>query len=150
MAIRINLENLNKKRKIDLSKIKKVATSSVRMLKEDKLEVNIIFVSNQKIRAMNRKYLGHDISTDVIAFPSGGLPSGGAKEMVFIGDIAISTDKALENSRSYGSSFMEEVALYVIHGILHLVGHEDTSGKKKKRMKKLENELFRKAKEKIR
>lgn len=150
MAVRINLENLNRKRKIDLSKIKRIAASSVRSLKEDNVEVNIVFVSNQKIRAMNRRYLGKDSSTDVIAFPSGGLPSGGAKDIVFIGDIAISLDKAFQNSRIYGVSFTEEVALYVIHGILHLIGHEDTSGMKKKRMKEKENELFREAKKKIR
>lgn len=103
--------------------------------------VNLVFVSNQKIRALNRKYFGMDLSTDVISFPSGKdfpEPSG------FMGDVVISSDKAAQNAAFYGVSFDEEISLYVIHGILHLLGFEDKTKKGRAKMRSLEDECLRK------
>ena len=81
--------------------------STLHRLKKDNVELNIVFFSNQKIRAINRKYLGKDISTDVIAFSDEGIgvrrQGPGAR---FLGDIAISTDKAARNAVEYGTTFM--------------------------------------------
>ncbi|MGB3082486.1 MAG: rRNA maturation RNase YbeY, partial [Candidatus Omnitrophota bacterium] len=88
---------------------------------------------------INRRYLGKDVSTDVIAFP-------GDIGRRFLGDIAVSTDKAAQNAKEYGNSFIEEVALYVIHGILHLTGYDDHEKKDTEAMRRKENELFQKAK----
>ncbi|MFQ5952832.1 MAG: rRNA maturation RNase YbeY [Candidatus Omnitrophota bacterium] len=140
MPIKINCKNQNSKRRIDLARIEKVARKTLRLLKKTNAELNVVFFSNQKIRAINRKYLKKDTSTDVIAFPGIGL---GAR---FLGDIAISTDKAAQNAKEYGTTFLEETALYVIHGILHLVGHDDRGKKKEAVMRRKENELFQKAK----
>ena len=105
----IKTENLNPKRKIDLSKLRRAASLAAKYVWKRDSDINIILISNQKIRALNRRYLGHDRSTDVIAFPasgagcfSAGKSSPGSE---FRGDIAISSDKALENSRLYGTSF---------------------------------------------
>lgn len=120
---------------------------------EEGSSVNIVFVSNQKIRALNRRYLGCDRSTDVIAFPASKVPGFmllvGEKDAPFRGDIAISSDKALQNSGAYGVSIREELARYIIHGLLHLGGFEDTSQEKKEAMKKIEDRLVCKT-EKIR
>jgi probable rRNA maturation factor len=137
MTIKINCENRNSKRRIDLGKIKKAAGKVLRLLKKKDSELNIVFLSNQKIRAINRRYLGKDISTDVIAFP-------GDIARRFLGDIAVSTDKAAQNAKKYGNSFIEEVALYVIHGILHLTGYDDRGKKDTKAMRRKEDELFQK------
>jgi probable rRNA maturation factor len=108
-------------------------------------EVNVVFVSNQKIRAMNRRYLSDDRSTDVIAFPAPGHPGSlflcGDCKSVFRGDVAISSDKAFQNARVFGTSLNEELARYVTHGFLHLDGYEDTSPRKKKEMKKREDSI---------
>lgn len=139
MTIKINCENRNNKKRIDLAKIKKAAGKALRLLKKKDSELNIVFLSNQKIRAINRRYLGKDVSTDVIAFP-------GDIGRRFLGDIAVSTDKAAQNAKEYGNSFIEEVALYVIHGILHLTGYDDHEKKDTEAMRRKENELFQKAK----
>ncbi|MGB2599076.1 MAG: rRNA maturation RNase YbeY [Candidatus Omnitrophota bacterium] len=139
MTIKINCENRNNKKRIDLAKIKKAAGKALRLLKKKDSELNIVFLSNQKIRAINRRYLGKDVSTDVIAFP-------GEIGRRLLGDIAVSTDKAAQNAKEYGNSFIEEVALYVIHGILHLTGYDDHEKKDTEAMRRKENELFQKAK----
>jgi probable rRNA maturation factor len=146
----IEIKNLNKKRKIDLSKLKIPALIASKHVWKNNASINIIFVSNQGIRALNRRYLGEDRSTDVIAFPTSGperfLCGGNSSKSEFRGDIAISSDKALQNAALYGSSFREELARYVIHGVLHLGGYEDTTPRKRGVMMKKEEELLEKAK----
>ncbi|MFH1552332.1 MAG: rRNA maturation RNase YbeY [Candidatus Omnitrophota bacterium] len=154
MTIKINSKNLNKKRRTDLLKTEKVAKLVLKELGEDGVELNIIFLSNQRIRALNRAYLSVDTATDVIAFPSRGQISRSlwvkarrtkdARE--FLGDIAISSDKAAQNAAFYGTTFMEEIALYVIHGTLHLMGYKDITKKARVRIQRKENEFLQKAK----
>ncbi len=149
MAIRVECENRNGKRRVDLSKVKKIAAAVLRSLKKNDAELNMIFVSNQKIRALNRVYFNIDTATDVIAFPCGDMPGrdkgkGGKGLRAFLGDIVISSDKAAQNAKEYAVTFMEEVALYVIHGTLHLLGYEDRTKKGRKAMRRKEDELLQK------
>jgi probable rRNA maturation factor len=148
MAIRINLENKNPRKKIDLGKLEKVARSVLRYYKMNSAEVNIRFLSSQKIRALNERYLNRNEATDVIAFqndPEKPERAAGINEN-FLGDVAISTDRAEKNAKEYGTRFTEEVALYVIHGLLHLKGLEDKTPKGKQVMRGIENELLQKNK----
>ena len=152
MAIKVNSENLNRKRKIDLSKIEKAAKAALKLLRKKNAEVNIIFLSSQKIRVFNRAYLNKDAATDVIAFPGEGYYGpeliGKAHSKYFLGDIAISSDKAFCNAKIYGLTFTEEIVLYVIHGILHITGYEDITKKGREKMRRKEDELFKRIKEK--
>lgn len=134
-------ENRNVKRTLDLSKIKKAAGKTLAYLGKRGFGLNIVFVSNQKIRALNRKYLARDNATDVIAFREEDIRAAGRPGFGFLGDIAISSDKAAQNAVVYGMSFEDEIVLYVIHGILHLAGREDRTKIGKKRMRKEENEI---------
>ncbi len=148
MTVKVNCENRNRKRRIDLSKIEKVVKTALKALGKRNVELNVIFVSNQKIRALHRAYLGIDTATDVISFPSGKEPvrrPGGAPSREFLGDLAISSDKAAQNAKIYGTAFIEETALYAIHGTLHLVGYDDTTKKAREAMRGKENELLQKA-----
>lgn len=150
--MKIKSENRNPKRKVDLSKVKRVASFTLKELRKKSAKINIVFFSNQKVRALNRRYFGRDTSTDVIAFPAGPGQKGKNafwppdEDSHFLGEIAISSDKAYENAKVCKTSFFDEIALYVIHGILHLAGYEDTTKKKKDLMRRKENDLFQKAK----
>ncbi|MCK5451731.1 MAG: rRNA maturation RNase YbeY [Candidatus Omnitrophica bacterium] len=151
MTIEINSENKNQKKRIELTKINKIARAVLGMMGKKNSEINIVFFTSQKIRVYNRKYFGIDLATDVIAFPAGKAITSGhgfspsvedGRGQEFLGDIAISTDRAKYNAGIYGTSFQEETALYVIHGILHLLGYEDTTEKKRKIMRGKENECL--------
>ncbi|MFA4842311.1 MAG: rRNA maturation RNase YbeY [Candidatus Omnitrophota bacterium] len=89
--------------------------------------VNFLFVNDKGIREFNLKYLGRDCPTDVIAFDTG--------------DIVISSDAAVRNARTFKTSPVHELYLYVIHGLLHLLGYNDTNKKDRKVMHKREEEL---------
>jgi probable rRNA maturation factor len=143
----IYCRNLNSKRRIDLNKIKRAARITLEEEGKSSASVNIIIVSNQKIRAVNRKYLDRDRSTDVIAFPFEADLPGEAGFAPLLGDVMISSDKAFSNAKVFGNTFREELLLYVVHGILHLTGYDDKTRKEERRMRKREDELVSRIKE---
>jgi probable rRNA maturation factor len=106
-------------------------------------------VSNQKIRAVNRKYLNKDRATDVISFEYDRRKYYNPGMRRFLGDVIVSTDKAFQNSNKYGTTFFEETALYIIHGILHLAGYDDVSRIERSVMRRKEDALLRKIRKEI-
>jgi len=102
--------------------------------------LNINFVSSKSIREINRKYLKHDFSTDIITFNYTG------SHKLLNGEILISIDDAETNSEKYGVTFDEEILRLVIHGILHLLGYNDINSNEKLEMSRLEDKLLTKYK----
>ncbi len=85
----------------------------------------IMLTDNDSIREINREYRGIDSATDVLSFPA--LETVDDSDPVcdaFIGDIAISLERALEQSEAYGHSLMREIAFLTAHGMLHLLGYD--------------------------
>jgi len=91
------------------------------------------------MKILNQKYLKYNFSTDVLAFDlreqKGSLRTLG-------GEIIISTDTAKRNSKIYGTTLKKEIVLYVIHGILHLVGYDDHEARDIRRMREKEQEIL--------
>jgi len=105
------------------------------ILKQEQLDsgnINFIFTSNQEILELNRKYLGHDYYTDVIAFHYGPVPHAE-------GDIFISLDRVWENAGEYQVSFWDELLRVFIHGLLHLIGYTDKTSGEREQMRALED-----------
>jgi len=96
----------------------------------------INFISGEKIHEINKKYLDHDYSTDIITFNYSG------SHLELDGEIYISLDDALNSSHKYKVSLNSELKRLIIHGILHLSGYNDKDKKNKKRMKRKENNLL--------
>lgn len=99
----------------------------------ESLGINI--VSQNLIHDINKKYLKHDFTTDIITFNYSGDNNN------FDGEIFISLIDANMNAGKFGVSLQLELTRLIIHGILHLLGYDDMEAKDKKVMKKLENEL---------
>ena len=108
--------------------------------------LSIVFVSNQKIKSLNKKYLSRDYATDVLAFDSNDQvrtkTSARRKPRSVSGDVIISTDAAKKNARLYGVSPSQELALYIIHGILHLLGYDDHKAADIQRMRRKEQKIL--------
>lgn len=98
------------------------------------LEIN--FLKSDEIIQINKKYLKHNYSTDIITF------NYFEEKDIIDGEIFISLNDALENANIFKVSAKVEIFRLVIHGILHLLGYEDTKKKDKKVMKRLENRLL--------
>jgi len=100
------------------------------------LSLEINFISEESILDINKSFLKHNYSTDIITFNY----SGEANHID--GEIFISIDDALINSKKYKVSISEELVRLVIHGVLHLLGYDDQTSSDKKIMKRLENKLL--------
>jgi probable rRNA maturation factor len=83
-------------------------------------ELEVALVDDTTMAALNRRYLGHRGSTDVITFSGGGMPGDRA-----LGEVVVSVERAREQARRAGWPVRCELALLVIHGILHLQGYDD-------------------------
>jgi len=140
MPLRIRINNLNKKRRLKKSSVKKIATKVLRKFHKKDALVDITFISNKKIKVLNKKYMKRNSSTDVISFSLEEKVSSGPKKI--IGDIYISSDMAYSNARRFNTDFTKEILLYTVHGMLHALGFGDKTAKEKKRIRKLENKFL--------
>lgn len=95
-------------------------------------EINITFTKNPTILEINRKFLNHNYFTDIITFNY-------CVKNVVSGDLLISVDQVELNSRKYKSSFEGELLRVIIHGVLHLVGYNDTNEDEIRMMRKKED-----------
>jgi probable rRNA maturation factor len=82
--------------------------------------LSVAFVTERRIAALNRKHLGHRGATDVISF--GFAPVDASGDVV--GDVYIAPDVARRNAKSAGASVREELLRLVVHGVLHVLGHD--------------------------
>jgi probable rRNA maturation factor len=83
-------------------------------------EISLAFVDNETIHRLNKRYLDHDEPTDVLSFPL-----GEPKARKLAGELVIGAEVARAVSAEHGHDVQAELALYVIHGLLHLCGHDD-------------------------
>lgn len=95
------------------------------------LEINL--VNDNKIRQINRKYLGHDYSTDIITFPYTN------EKKNIEGEILISLDTVKKNANIYSTLYTKELKRVIIHGCLHLAGYKDSTTRQKELIRKKEN-----------
>jgi len=100
------------------------------------LNFEINFISDKYILEINRTYLKHNYTTDIITFNYSNVSNK------IDGEIFISIDDAILNSKKFKVSLSEELARLVIHGLLHLLGYDDQNNSNKKIMKRLENKLL--------
>jgi probable rRNA maturation factor len=95
-------------------------------------ELTIVLSDDAQLQALNRDYLGIDAPTDVLSFPAAEQdPETGAR---YLGDILISVPRAAAQAQARGHSLAAEVQLLVIHGVLHLLGHDHATSEEKARM----------------
>ena len=95
-------------------------------------ELTIVLTDDAALRRLNRDHLGHDDPTDVLSFPSDEIDPETSTR--YFGDIAISLPRARAQAEAGSHPASAEVQLLVVHGVLHLLGHDHTGPKAKARM----------------
>lgn len=101
--------------------LRKVVGGCLARLGEGGAEVHLLLTGDETIRELNRRFLGEDRATDVLSFPDGDeLPSGGR----LLGQIVISLDAARRQAAQFGHDELRELSELVLHGVLHLLGHD--------------------------
>ena len=103
---------------------RRLILAATRVLEEAELEraqVSLAVVDDPTMHELNRRHLDHDYPTDVLSFVL--EQSNGELE----GEVIVSIDTAESQAREYGWAAEDELLLYVIHGVLHLIGYDDKS-----------------------
>lgn len=102
-------------------------------------ELSLTLVRDPAIRRLKKQYFGVDAATDVLSFPAGESPAPG---LTPLGDIVISLDTARRAAREFGTTLDLELARYLAHGVLHLLGHDHQTPREARKMEKLERALL--------
>jgi probable rRNA maturation factor len=105
----------------------------------------VALVDDREIRRVHRKFLGDDTPTDVISFRydrgdrAGGHPAGESAAGGPFGELVISAETAVREARARRIPPERELLRYAIHGLLHLLGHQDSTPSGRARMRLLED-----------
>lgn len=134
IAILDETGELDQKSKSGLKKIVRLVLKELGVPKDS--ELSISFIDDIKMRELNRSYRQIDRTTDVLSFPQSEGP-----DFTLLGDIIISLDTARRHSASYGVRLHEELKKLLIHGVLHLLGHDHKKKKETRIMREKEEEL---------
>lgn len=103
----------------------------------ERAAISIAIIDNGAILDINRRHLGHDWATDVISFT---LSDEGDEELT--GELVVSAEMAATTAREAGADPQAELALYVVHGLLHLCGFDDTTESGAAAMRRREGEVL--------
>lgn len=129
IKMKIEINNLTKSR-IDKRFLEKVAKQTFKILKIKLPEVSLAIVGNAKIKEINKKYRKKNKVTDVLSFD--------------YGEIFICLPQAKKQAKQLNHPFKKELAILLIHGILHLAGYKDETKKDYKNLLRKEKEVCQK------
>lgn len=134
----ILIENEQEKTEISEETVKAICDVVKKTLEYEECnfdaEVSVTIVDNEEIRKLNNAERGIDRATDVLSFPMLEFDDDGnaiecdfeytENDLVLLGDIVISAERAAEQAQSYGHSFLREMAFLTVHSMLHLLGYD--------------------------
>lgn len=118
--------------KIDLEFYKQCAVEVLEIEKSGSGILSLVFTDQEHIHSLNLEYAGVDEPTDVLSFANGDIDP--STDRISFGDVIIAVPIAEENASSNNRELEEELALLVIHGVLHLLGFDHASPKDKRVM----------------
>ena len=135
--------------KVQLSNRQKILAASPRRIREvlrlaappewDGAELSVALVDGERMKALNLQYAGRPEDTDVLAFPLADPADN------VIGEIVVSASRAVREAEARGIAPADELALYLVHGALHLQGYDDRAARDRRRMYAREAEVLERA-----
>ena len=132
----------NRQRTLALKRIllRRVARSLLEeLLHREDYELGVHFIAAEEMGRLNETFLGHHGSTDVITFNH----QENAADEKLCGEIFISVDDVMLHARRFRVDWPSEMTRYVVHGVLHLEGFDDTDPVSRRAMKRQENKLLK-------
>jgi probable rRNA maturation factor len=138
------IANRQRTKKINTRFLKQVAANLFTELEITEVELGINLVGTREMALVNETFLQHDGPTDVITFDHRNCEARSAKrESNIHGELFICVEVALAQAKEFKSSWQAEIVRYVVHGVLHLLGHDDLKPHLRRKMKREENRLVR-------
>jgi probable rRNA maturation factor len=128
---------------VNMSRMAQVARWAIRRLHiRTPGTLTITFIGPQRMRRLNKRFLGHDWSTDVLSFRYDGVESRSGGCAGVVGDLLIAPSLARAYAKQHGTSFTQELSRYVVHGLLHWIGHDDRTAAQQRAMRAREDRLL--------
>jgi probable rRNA maturation factor len=125
---------------VDLRRLRCIARTLVcDLVVRKQFELCVHLVAAPEMTRLNREFLGHEGSTDVITFNYSERSPG----EFLSGEIFICLDDARAQARQFHTTWQSELVRYLLHGVLHLLGYEDSKIAARRKMKQKENSLLR-------
>jgi probable rRNA maturation factor len=135
----VTITNRQRARKINSRRLKKIVGTLLTELEIQEAELGINLVAAPEMALVNKTFLQHKGSTDVITFDYSDKTEG-----TFLrGEIFVCMDEAFLQARKFGTNWQSEVVRYIVHGVLHLIGFDDLRAIARGKMKREENRLLR-------
>jgi probable rRNA maturation factor len=131
MTIKVSIASPQETVAIDRQRLRETARAVLEGEGVRDAEISLAFVDNATIHQLNKRYLNHDEPTDVLSFP---LSDG--KRLA--GELVIGAEVGHAVAASAGHDVQAELALYVIHGLLHLCGYDDHTDKEAAKIRERE------------
>lgn len=136
-AIEVELSDTQGHVRINRAELTALARSVLLAEGRSRASISIAMVDQAAIHEINRSHLGHDWPTDVISFP---LSEPG--DAVLGGELIVSAEMAATTAAEIGVDPRDELALYVVHGLLHLCGYDDQTESGAAEMRRREEALL--------
>ena len=108
---------------VDMEKVRTVCETILADSEIRSGRINVVLVDSDTIHQFNKDFLQHDYPTDAISFPLEDRRSEGYLE----GEVLACTEIAKDRAEEFGWTAEEELLLYIVHGMLHLAGYDDTT-----------------------
>jgi len=126
---------------VDREFLSETSSKILSLLTDQNYDLSIVVTTNHNIQRLNNKYLGINSPTDVLSFPS--LEYNFDTGNIYLGDIILAYPYINNQALSVGVSFKNELVLLLIHGFLHLLGHNHDTPDMKTRMWQLQDRTFK-------
>jgi probable rRNA maturation factor len=138
--------NRQRTKKINLRLLNRMVNALLANLEVGEAEIGICLIATPEMTQLNETFLKHKGSTDVITFdyaaPEKRKAESGKRKYLY-GEIFVCMDEAVSQARKFGTSWQSEIIRYIIHGVLHLLGFNDSSAGTRRKMKREENRRLR-------
>jgi len=136
-GIEVEISDTQLHMRVDRVSLLELTRRVLRLEGHSRASISIAVVDDETIQGINRTHLGHDWPTDVITFP---LSAPG--EAILLGELVVSAETACATAREHSLDAAGELALYVVHGLLHLCGYDDRTEADASVMRKREREAL--------
>lgn len=131
---------------IDISKVSSLASFAIaRMKVHPQADLSIIFVDEEAIAELNKRWMDEVGPTDVLSFPMDELRPGDSSDLVaesLLGDIVICPQVAENQASAANKPVQDEINLLLVHGFLHLLGFDHAEAEEHKRMFDLQDQIL--------
>ena len=120
-------------------RLQRLARRFLKQLELDGTELSLSLVRDAQIQALNAQWRGKNTATDVLSFPAGEVIGPGLRQL---GDVIISVETAKRAAPQFDTTLELELARYLAHGLLHLLGHDHLKPTQARKMRSLEDALL--------